>query len=174
MRDVVVVGAGPAGALAAWRLASAGARVTIIDAVLPTAIHVDTGTRVRGALASVRRAWREPGGLERWLKRAITERVPILGQLRAARQSSDEPIDLPIDGPEVEQEIRRFAAAQRKLDTRLLLVRATAERPPQWMEVDADYGWGGRATQLDVLDLPADHLGVLDEPYVSELARALG
>ncbi len=31
MRDVLVVGAGPAGALAAWRLASAGARVTIVD-----------------------------------------------------------------------------------------------------------------------------------------------
>src|SRR5262245_40364786 len=31
MRDVLVVGAGPAGAIAAWRLASAGARVTIVD-----------------------------------------------------------------------------------------------------------------------------------------------
>ena len=31
MREVLVVGAGPAGALAAWRLASAGARVTIVD-----------------------------------------------------------------------------------------------------------------------------------------------
>ena len=31
MRDVLVVGAGPAGAIAAWRLARAGARVTIVD-----------------------------------------------------------------------------------------------------------------------------------------------
>lgn len=31
MRDVLVVGAGPAGAIAAWRLASAGARVTMVD-----------------------------------------------------------------------------------------------------------------------------------------------
>ena len=31
MRDVLIVGAGPAGAIAAWRLASAGARVTIVD-----------------------------------------------------------------------------------------------------------------------------------------------
>lgn len=31
MRDVLVVGAGPAGAIAAWRLACAGARVTLVD-----------------------------------------------------------------------------------------------------------------------------------------------
>ena len=147
--------------------------VTVIDAVLPTAIHVDTGKRVRGALDSVRRAWKEPGGLERWLVKQVRERVPLLGQLRATREPIDQPIDLPIDGPEVDQEIRRFASSQRKLDARLLLVRATAERPPQWMAIDADYGWGGRAAKLDVLDLPADHLGVLAEPYVSEIARAL-
>lgn len=163
----------------ARQLEAAGERVstvTVIDAVLPSAIRIDRGKRVRSAVDAMRRAWHQPGGLERMLRRhgsALADRVPMLAQLRQVGQRSALPIDLPIDGPEVEQEIRRFAAAQRKLDARLVLVRATAEVPPQWMHIDADYGWAGRAAQLDVIDIPADHLGVLQDPWVSALATAL-
>jgi amino acid adenylation domain-containing protein len=152
------------------------ATVAVIDAVLPNAIHVDTAKRARAALGSMRRAWREPGELGRWLRRggdALAVHIPGLAPLLAGHPDESTPIDLPIDGPEVELEMRRFADARTRLDARLLLVRATAERQPAWMTLSPDYGWGGRAARLDVHDIAADHLGVLRAPHVASLARAL-
>jgi amino acid adenylation domain-containing protein len=152
------------------------ATVAVIDAILPNAIHIDARERARSALANVRRTWREPDGIGRWLRRgsdALAGRVPALARLQAARQRASVPIDLPIDGPEVELEMRRFADARTRLDARLLLVRATAEPTPQWMSIADDYGWGGRAARVDVHDIFADHLGVLRAPHVASLARAL-
>ncbi|MBC8074071.1 MAG: hypothetical protein IAG13_37470 [Deltaproteobacteria bacterium] len=124
----------------------------------------------------MRRSWHEPGELGRWLRRgseALAVRVPVLAQLLAGHADPSTTIDLPIDGPEVELEMRRFADARTRLDARLLLVRATAEQTPTWMTLARDYGWAGRAARVDVHDIAADHLGVLRAPHVASLARAL-
>jgi len=152
--------------------------VAIIDAVLPNAVRVDNARRLRAYLDSAQRALREPQDLERWLRKraeALAARVPLLGKLKAAaaRKNGAAAIDLPIDGPEVEAEVRRFASDSTRLDARLLVVRALGEHTPDWMDVDATHGWRHRAADVRVHDIHADHLGVLREPHVRSLARVL-
>ncbi|HET6584452.1 MAG TPA: thioesterase domain-containing protein, partial [Nannocystaceae bacterium] len=152
--------------------------VAVIDAILPTAIRVDAGRRLRSYVDSAQRVLREPQDLERWVRKrgeALAARVPLLGRLKAAAGlvNGTKAIDLPIDGPEVEAEVRRFAVAASRVSARLLVVRAMAERTPDWMAVDPAHGWGERADVVRVHDIPADHLGVLREPHVQSLARVL-
>jgi hypothetical protein len=105
----------------------------------------------------------------------------LAGRLRRLNQGTAparlgtglEPIDLPVDGPEVEAEVHRFAIGSSRLSTELLIVRATQTPTPDWMAVDKDQGWGERATKVVVHDIAADHLGVLREPHVRSLARAV-
>jgi hypothetical protein len=56
---------------------------------------------------------------------------------------------------------------------RLLIGRATREPWPAWVTIAHDQGWGERAEQVVVCDIPANHLGVLRDLYVRELARAV-
>lgn len=166
----------------ARQLEAAGERVAnvaVIDAVLPNAVRVDTARRLRAYVGSAQRALREPQDFERWLRKSgesLVARVPFIGKLRQAAAglaNGMEPIDLPIDGPEVEAEVRRFAGASSRLSARLLIVRALGEQTPDWMAVDAAHGWGRRAKEVRVHDIHADHLGVLRDPHVRSLARAL-
>jgi thioesterase domain-containing protein len=104
----------------------------------------------------------------------LAVRLPLLRRLEpSVFGGSARPIDLPIDGPEVEAEIRRFAGAAGRLAARLLVVRATGAPRPAWVAVDAKQGWGGRAHTVLVHDIPAGHLEVLQEPHVRALARAV-
>jgi amino acid adenylation domain-containing protein len=148
--------------------------VMIIDAVLPTAVHVDTGARLRDYAGTVMRAWRAPQELRRRLERQ-RERLEARLWQRWASRSGGEPraIDLPIDGPEVEAEVRRFSEAPSHVGARLLVVRATAAPVARWQRIDRDHGWGGRATHVGVHDIAADHLGVMREPHVQSLAQLL-
>jgi thioesterase domain-containing protein/acyl carrier protein len=166
----------------ARQLEAAGERVAnvaVIDAILPNAVRVDTARRLRAYVGSAQKALREPHDLERWLRKggeALAARVPLLGKLKqvaAAVTNGVKPIDLPIDGPEVEAEVRRFASAASRLAARLLIVRALGEQTPDWMAVDATHGWARRAKEVRVHDIQADHLGVLRDPHVRSLARAL-
>jgi len=163
----------------ARQLEAAGQRVesvAVIDAILPTAIRVDAGRRLRSAVGSAQRAMRARQDFQRWIRRGsatVAARVPLLAKLKAGLTNASTPIELPIDGPEVDAEIRRFAIASHRLAARLLIVRAIGEHTPDWMVVDAAHGWGQRAVQVDVHDIPADHLGVLKAPHVRSLARAL-
>jgi amino acid adenylation domain-containing protein len=149
--------------------------VVIIDAVLPTAVRIDKGMRLR---SYAKRAWQEPQGLTRWLQKNgknIASRIPLLGKLKPSSSAANgaQMIDLPVDGPEVEAEVQRFATGSSRLSTQLLIVRATEEPTPEWMMVDADQGWGARAKKVLVHDIAANHLGVLREPHVRSLARAV-
>jgi amino acid adenylation domain-containing protein len=150
--------------------------IVIIDAVLPTAIHVDPSKRLR---SYVQQAIQNPQKFKRWLRKNgenLTARIPLLGRFRPPVHSAHngaELIDLPVDGPEVEAEVHRFAGSSSRLATQLLVVRATQEPMPDWMSVDADQGWAGRASQVTIHDVPANHLGVLREPHVRSLARAV-
>lgn len=147
--------------------------VTIIDAVLPTAVRVDNRRRIRSVAGKVSGALRSPVELRRRFER---EGEKLLSRVRSRwpiRDGGGEPIDLPVVGPEVDAEIERFSSRRHRLRGELLVVRATEEPCPPWRIVREDQGWGGRARRVRVLDVAADHLGVLKEPHVRVLARAL-
>ena len=153
------------------QLAAAGERiaaVTIIDAVLPHAIRIDQGKRWLGYLAQ---AWERPLESQRALRKKLkrTFRRSRLRELVQTRQ----PIDLPLDGHEVDAELDRFAANPSRLPTRLLVVCATKEPRPEWSTVASDQGWSGLAETVVLCKVPADHLGVLREPHVQMLAQAV-
>ena len=150
--------------------------VTVIDAVLPTAIRQHAGRRVAHYLGVLRQPKEAPQAIGRFLRRRVDQVGARLSQSLSltgpgAGGEPPEPIELPVDGPAVDAEIDRFAARSATVGGRLMIVRATAEELPAWMEVGADHGWGGRAPAVDVHDIAADHLGVLRDPHVRSLAR---
>ncbi len=151
--------------------------VAIIDAVLPTAVTVDLARRLRSYGDAARRALREPQRFEQWIRRRgrdLLGRVPLVGRLSTrAFGPHDQPIELPVDGPEVEAELRRFSGAPSHVDAKLVVVRAAREPIPDWMAISSDHGWGTRAARVSVHDIDADHLGVLKAPEVSRLAEVL-
>jgi amino acid adenylation domain-containing protein len=147
--------------------------VTIIDAVLPHGIRVN---RARQFLELVRKAWSAPTELLRGLQRQLGKLVAWtqLGRLlTAGHATAPQLIDLPINGPDVDATIARFAATPVKLSTRVLVVRASREPWPEYVRIAPDQGWGGWADSVVVRDVPANHLGVLREPHVRLLAQAL-
>lgn len=151
--------------------------VAIIDAVLPNAITVDPARRLRSYGDAARRVLREPQRFEQWIRRRgrdLLGRLPLLARIGArALQREDAPIELPVDGPEVEAELRRFSDAPSHVDAELVVVRAVREPIPDWMAISGDHGWGARATRVSVHDIEADHLGVLKAPEVDRLAEVL-
>jgi thioesterase domain-containing protein len=102
-------------------------------------------------------------------------RSPLGRWFGGKHENAGEPqaINLAVDGPEADAEAARFATHPVKLSTRLLIIRATQDGRPDWITVAPDQGWNERADTLLVRDVPADHLGVLAEPYVRVLAQAV-
>lgn len=153
------------------------AMVAILDAVLPNAFRMDVGKRLRSyAQRALRRGPRE---LVPWLTRAVRRRIlsrwPGLGGLRWLRADAGPAnlIDFPVDGPDADSAVARFALEGSRLSSRLLVVRATQEPTPTWMTIDPDHGWGQRAEEVIVCDIPANHMDILREPHVGALARAV-
>jgi len=84
-----------------------------------------------------------------------------------------QPIDFPVEGPEADAEVSRFASKKTQLSTRVLVVRAIDPPPPGWRRIDVDQGWRGRAAQVVYHDIQATHMGVLCMPHVRSLAKAV-
>jgi amino acid adenylation domain-containing protein len=143
--------------------------VTIIDAVLPHGIRINRAQQIRGLL---RKAWEAPGDLLRVASKEL-RRLMCFPLLRWLFARTDRAIDLPVDGPEVDAEVARFAARPVKLSTRVLVVCASKEPWPAYVRVAPDQGWQGWADSVVVRCVPANHLGVLRDPHVRLLARAL-
>jgi thioesterase domain-containing protein/acyl carrier protein len=162
----------------ACQLAASGepiATVTTIDAVLPHAIQIDQAKRWLGYLEQ---AWKSPLEFQRALRKRLKQaymrsRLRKFVHARLAQKDARRPIDLPLDGPEVDAELNRFAASPSRLSTRLLVVCATKEPRPEWSTVAPDQGWSSRAETVVLCNVPADHLGVLREPHVQILAQAI-
>jgi thioesterase domain-containing protein len=152
--------------------------VVVLDAILPSAIKVDQLERLRNY---ARRAWRDPGQIGPWLRKVpeeILARVPPLLKLQQrlnsfTPQGGNERIDVPVDGPEVDDEVARYFSMPRNLASRLLVVRATGVPTPSWTSVSPDHGWGDFAGQVVVCDIAALHLQILRRPSVQLLAIAV-
>ncbi|MCC7111657.1 MAG: amino acid adenylation domain-containing protein [Deltaproteobacteria bacterium] len=169
------------GGIVAWEVArqleAAGeevARVTIIDAILPSAVTVD---RLAQAQGRVRAALADPLRFARRVRdkgQSLGARLPLVRDaMRKVRPPAGGPIDLPVDGPEHDVEVEGFSREATRVRCPVLVVRATAEVSPSWQSVSRDQGWAARAGAVDILDVEADHLGVLRPPHVAELAAAL-
>lgn len=161
----------------ARQLVTAGesvATLTIVDAVLPHAVHIDQRKRWRGYIARATSPREFIRSLGKKLKE-LYDRSPLGKRFRFLHTSArvSQSVDLPVSGPEVEAEVRRFGAQSGKLPTRLLVVCATKEPRSDWASVAPDQGWGDRAETVVVRNIPANHLGVLREPHVQLLARAI-
>lgn len=149
------------------------ATVTIIDAVLPHGMTVNRARQVYGLLS---RAWKTPGELWRSARKhlaRVTAWQPIRRFVEKRQSLLSGAIELPVDGPEVDAEVARFAARPVKLSTRVLVVCASREPWPTYVRVAPDQGWKGWADSVVVRDVPANHLGVLRDPHVRLLAQAL-
>ena len=160
------------------------ARVTIIDARLPRGGQVDHLARARAYLRS---AVEEPGLLPARIVKQVRQRTAggtylsglraaVLGRVLGGVGADDtalQPMDLPVDGPEVDAAVERFAARPKRLSGPLLIIRATREPTPDWLRPPGDQGWGGFSKEVVVHDIPAFHLEVLEEPHVQSLAREL-
>jgi amino acid adenylation domain-containing protein len=153
------------------------ASVVVIDAVLPSAVHVDSAGRLRDYVGTVARAWRSPHELRRRLGRQRARLQARMQQLLPGRVAggldSGAPLETTVDGPDVEDQVQWFCASPSRIEASLQVVRATGASVPQWQTVDRDHGWGGRAARVRVHDVAADHLGVLKAPHVHALARVL-
>ena len=156
------------------------AMVTILDAILPTAVHVDQLERVRGRMRQLLEDPRQLRPVLSKTNKKLIARVPglrtVLPRAWAPQSGSVAPgvaIDLPVDGPEVDAAVARFAARPERLHAHLLIIRATQEAVPPWKRIDPDHGWGGRADHVVVRDIQARHLQLLQLPNVRSLARAI-
>ncbi len=154
------------------------AAVVVVDAVLPSAVHIDAALRVRDYAETVVQAWRAPQELRRRLQRqrerlTVAVRRRFMGSARRTGELATRSGELPIDGPELEAEVRRFCAHSSFVEARLWVVRATKAPSPKWRIVDGTQGWSQRAAQVSVRDVAADHLGVMREPHVRTLAQVV-
>ena len=149
--------------------------VTVLDAVLPSAVKVDQFARLRSHLQRLRSAPLELGRLLQRGGKKLASRVGF--HFRAV--APDVPLphqgegELPVDGPAIDAAVERFAARATRLGSPLLIVRATREPSPDWVTLEPDLGWSRLAEQVTVLDVPAEHLGILRAPHVQLLADAI-
>jgi enterobactin synthetase component F len=80
--------------------------------------------------------------------------------------------------PEAHQRIARvhYAALMRyrpgRFDGSILYIRSS-ERPQRWMLDDGAGGWRGLARAVEVHEVAAPHLGIVEEPHVREVADIL-
>jgi amino acid adenylation domain-containing protein len=161
---------------AARQLEAQGERVALVavfDGILPRAIRTNAIDRLR---SYTRTALTEPRQIPTFIRETldgVTARAPWLRRLRPLPPASRQPIDVSIDGAEADAEVARFASTISGIAGQLLIIRATAESQPSWMEVSADLGWTGLSDRLTVRDVAATHMELLRRPHVREVAGAI-
>ncbi len=155
--------------------------VGLLDAELPSARRVSRATRVRSIFEKFLVTPQELGRqaadvLEKGFGAAKSPK-------RGARQECffDEAIDMPFDGPEIDEELRTYEGLSRCTQAHVITFRATKSDLPPWIIVDSDLGWSGRAGHLVSHDIASSHLGIVREQaalqvahHLNELKRTLG
>jgi len=144
------------------------ALVTIFDGMLPSGART---AHVKRLLAYARIGLTEPRRVPTALRRRL---APVMKRL--PRTPSPRPTvmqDVDIEGPEADAEVVRFAASITGIAGRLLVIRALENDYPSWVRVQPHLGWEGLADDLWTYDVPATHLGLLRDPHVEVVARAV-
>jgi thioesterase domain-containing protein/acyl carrier protein len=144
------------------------ALVTIFDGMLPNGAHAD---QLRRLMAYARTGLTRPDRLRAGLRRRVTALLKRLPRPAVSRPGAL--LDVEIDGPEADAEVERFAANITPIAGRLLVIRALEDRYPDWVRVEPHLGWQGLSGDLVTRDVPATHLGLLRDPHVQVVARAI-
>jgi amino acid adenylation domain-containing protein len=144
------------------------ALVAVFDGMLPSGART---AHVRRLLAYARIGLTEPRRVPAALRRRL---APVINRLpRASLPKATRMLDVEIDGPEADAEVSRFAASVTGISARLLVIRALENDYPSWVRVEPHLGWEGLADDLRTYDVRATHLGLLRDPHVELLARAI-
>jgi amino acid adenylation domain-containing protein len=147
--------------------------VAILDSMLPSALRRNW---VRWVIEKARRT-----GSQKLQTSVSQAKRPLWGE----RSQKHFPAGAAAADP-TEAEARRLAftretaykAATARYRTRpysgkALLVRAQDKSFFESDIADSTYGWGSLVAELEVCDVPGDHIGILSEPHVAQLARQL-
>jgi amino acid adenylation domain-containing protein len=145
--------------------------VSVIDGALPLGMETNPLRNLAGYL---RFALQRPESIGGALRKN-------LGKLRARWQQQPPPVsvrslgpvDVEIDGPEADAEVVRFASTVRGIRGRLLIVRALSQTLPSWRVHPPHLGWQGLSERLTICEVPASHLGLLKDPRVRVVAKAV-
>jgi thioesterase domain-containing protein len=86
---------------------------------------------------------------------------------------SAEIVDYSVNRRDAALEVATFAERSGAIEATLIVVKATDEATPTWMEVEHGYGWIGRAKHVIVHEVKGDHLAILREPHVTALAEVI-
>ena len=146
--------------------------VSVIDGALPLGMETNPLRNLAGYLRFALQRPESIGGAVR----------KNLAKLRARWQppapstvsvKSLLPVDVEIDGPEADAEVARFASTVRGIRGRLLIIRALSQTLPKWKVEPPHLGWQGLSERLTTCEVPASHLGLLKDPRVRVVAKAL-
>jgi amino acid adenylation domain-containing protein len=158
-----------------YRLRCAGEMVGfvgLLDAVLPSARKRDW---MRWGMYQARLLFRRGGFRGLWRRSKARLARQLGGFTRESGSAAT-----PATGLEMVERRRRdyYRSAELsyrppKSDNPVLLVRALKRSFADFDLRDATYGWGAAASTLEVIDVPGDHLGILEGAEVQILARRL-
>jgi thioesterase domain-containing protein len=158
------------------QLEALGERVTLVavfDGYLPRGVHVAQLKRL-GQYAQ--KAVREPRAIVTWLKAKADRLVRMLrvaGPLAATNGSADDWTELPVDGPEITGVVRKYQRTLGQLDTHLMVFRSSKRVWPEWITPSLYLGWDQLAARVSLHEVASDHMGLVREPHVRVVARAI-
>ena len=150
--------------------------VATFDAILPKGFQTDQLSRLAGYL---RYAVEKPEQITAAVQRNLARIRARLRLKQAAppvnhgTPTQGSPIDVEIDGPEADAEVARFASTVTGIRGRLLIVRALVQTLPSWTTLAPHLGWHGLSNRLVTCAVPASHLGLMQDPHVQVVAKAL-
>jgi amino acid adenylation domain-containing protein len=145
--------------------------VATFDAILPSGVRTDQLSRLVGYL---RYAVERPQEITEAVRRTLARiRARLRVHQAAAQVNQGSPIDVEIDGAEADAEVARFASTLTGIRGRLLIFRAMIRTFPSWTILAPDLGWRGLSNRLMTCDVPASHLGLMQDPHVHLVAKAL-
>ncbi len=145
--------------------------MSVIDGALPLGMETNPLRNLAGYLRfALQRPESIAGAVRKNLGklRARWQPRPSTGAVRSLL-----PVEVEIDGPEADAEVARFASSVRGIRGRLLIIRALSQTLPSWRIQPPHLGWQGFSERLTICEVPASHLGLLKDPRVRVVAKAL-